>query len=127
LRARDGNIVDPLTRFAVASGASRTPIPGCQTQITNYAPRPDAVSLVIVEWARSDEIAQRRRPTRFSDRTLPAEKRTIECFDGRGGMVAFSERGRFFGAYLLLGEGADPELADEARAVLDSFRVEAGR
>ncbi len=38
--------------------------------------------------------------------------------------MQFSDAGRMFGAYLLLGPDADPQLADEARAVLETLEVE---
>ena len=48
----------------------------------------------------------------------------IECFEGSGGTVQFVDGGREFGAYVLLGPDADPALADEARAVLQTLEVE---
>jgi hypothetical protein len=78
---------------------------------------------VIVEWQelhQSDPL-----PPPLAGQTLrllppPA----IECFGGAGGSVFFSEHGRRFGAYVLLGRRAPVALADRARAVLRTVRVE---
>jgi hypothetical protein len=66
-------------------------------------------------------------PAHFGPAELPVTQGTIECFDGSGGAVEFEDNGRMFGAYLLLGPNAPASLADEARAVLETLRVESAK
>jgi hypothetical protein len=118
----DGRVVDPVTRVAVSSGPMANRHTECQ--IANYGPEDDAVSLVVVEWKSSSDGSFAPRPPRFGAEEPPANDGAIECFDGAGGSVEFLDGGRNFGAYLLLGPDADPGLADEARAVLETLEVE---
>jgi hypothetical protein len=123
LPARDGNIVDPLTRVAITSGPLREPIPGCETQVTRYAPQADGVSVVILEWRAPYDGTLARRPPSFDREALPIRRGDIECFAGDGGIVQFIERERAFGVYLVVGERAKAELVSEARKALDTLRV----
>lgn len=117
----DGHVVDPLTRVVVASAPISQRATGCQ--VARYAFADDAVALVVVEWEEPG-VVRRPRPSRFTSAKLPAQPPpAVECFDGPGGTVQFHDGGRAFGAYLLVGREARPELADEARAVLDTLRV----
>ena len=121
--ARETHLIDPLERVVVSSGPIEERGSGCQ--VADFAPRADAVSIVVLEWMRGDGRPPPPRPARFTDATLrmyppPA----IECFDGSGGTAFFAEAGRTFGAYLLLGRQAPDDLVDRARAVLDTLRVE---
>lgn len=121
VRPTDGNIVGPLTRIVVSSSPVRARPVACQ--IARYAPAANGVSLVVVEWQRSD--GQRGgRPPRFTWRSLPLQPApAIECHDGPGGSVHFNDRGRTVGAYVLLGKDAPPELAERARRVLGTLVV----
>ena len=121
---RDAHVIDPLPRVVVSSAPIEEAGTGCQ--VADFAPRADAVSLIVLEWQRDDARPPPRRPDRFTEQTLrlyppPA----IECFDGSGGTAFFEERGRHFGAYVLLGRDAPDTLAAQARAVLDTLRVSA--
>ncbi len=121
---RDTHVIDPLPRIVVSSAPIEEGGTGCQ--VADFAPRTDAVSLIVLEWRRDDGRPPPRRPDRFTEQTLrmyppPA----IECFDGSGGTAFFEERGRHFGAYVLLGRDAPVALVDQARAVLDTLRVSA--
>ena len=64
------------------------------------------------------------RPLRFTREVLPVDPGVAECFAGSGGTVPFTDRGRQFGAYILLGPDAPASLADQARAVLQTLRVD---
>lgn len=119
----DGNVIDPLTRIAVSSGPLQARDVPCQ--IARYAPSPKGVSLVVVEWKRSDG-RRGRRPPRFTWRSLPLQRApALACHDGPGGSVHFQDRGRLVGAYVLLGRAAPQALADAARRVLGTLVVEA--
>jgi hypothetical protein len=122
--AADGAISDPVTRIVVSSG----PLPHRRTAcpIANYGPADDQVALVVVEWAPAADVALGERPEQFTAANLPAEPGGIVCFAGAGGTVQFAEAGRNLGAYLLLGRQAPAGLAEDARSVLDSLRVEPG-
>jgi hypothetical protein len=120
----DGNIVDPVTRVAVASGPLREPIPGCETQITRYAPRPDGVALVVVEWNPSGDADPPPRPPRLGP-ALALNPGELECFAAEGGTVQFVERGRILGVYALVGSRADPRLSADVRRAADSLRIDA--
>ena len=120
--AADGVVTDPVTRVAVSSGALPRRRTSCQ--IADYGPADDQVSLVVVEWAPAADVALDPRPARFTGANLPADPGAIECFAGAGGTVQFEEAGRNLGAYLLLGRNAPPALADQARAALQTLRVE---
>jgi hypothetical protein len=124
LPPRDGNIVDPLTRVAIASGPLREPVPACETQVTRYAPEADGVSVVILEWKAPYDGTLPRRPPSFDQAALPLRPGDIECFAGDGGIVQFIERGRVFGVYVLVGERAEPDLVGDARGALETLRVE---
>jgi hypothetical protein len=127
LPPNDGNVTDPLTRVAISSGPLRSTGFHCHTQITNYAPRRDGVSVVVVEWAETSNGESPLRPAIFDQQALPLRRGQIECFLGDGGGVQFAIRNRTFGAYLLAGEQAAAQLVDEARGALDTLRVEARR
>ena len=122
LAANDGNIIDPVTRIAATSGPLREPMPGCETQITRYAPDPEGASLVIVEWKDPDPTLPRRPPT-FEGDALRLQQGRLECFAPNGGSVQFSERGRVFGVYVMVGERGQRSLAEEARRALDTLQV----
>jgi hypothetical protein len=94
------------------------------SQIADYGPEDDAVSLVIVEWQPSEDLELGPRPLRFTREVLPVDPGVAECFAGSGGTVPFTDRGRQFGAYILLGPDAPNSLTDEARAVLQTLRVD---
>ncbi|MEJ7569330.1 MAG: hypothetical protein WKF41_13815 [Gaiellaceae bacterium] len=120
-----GNIIDPLTRIVVSSSPVRARPVVCQ--VARYAPAATGVSLVVVEWQRSD--GQRGgRPPWFTRRSLPLQPApALECHDGPGGSVHFNDRGRIVGAYVLLGKDAPSDLADQARRVLETLVVERRR
>ena len=119
-----GPIVDPLTRVVAVSSPFRFAASGCQ--IAAYAFPSDEVALVIVEWQGLANPGARYapRPRTFTARNLPLRPPpAIECFNGSGGSAQFTDRGRNFGAYILLGRRAPAQLAARARAVLDTLRV----
>jgi hypothetical protein len=117
-----GQVVDPLARVVVSSAPVARRASGCQ--VADHAPPAGGVSLVVFEW-QEPEGDWPARPARFTRQTLEIHPPpVIECFDGSGGSVEFRDRGRTFGAYLMLGRAADPALADQALAVLDTLRVE---
>jgi hypothetical protein len=65
-----------------------------------------------------------RRPSHFTAANLPLHPApAIECWDGPGGAVEFTDHGRRFGAYVMAGRRAPPALVARARAVLDTLRV----
>ncbi len=117
---------DPVVRLAVSSGPIRPGTKPCQVSAYDFPAT--EVALVLVEWTTAGLLEGVRappRPGRFTEASLPmAAPPAIECFEGPGGTVQFVEAGRLFGAYVLLGPEAPGELADEARAVLDTVRVE---
>lgn len=116
---------DPVVRLAVSSGPIRPGGGACRVSAYDFPA--DAVAIVLVEW-RSLEVGPPQgpvRPDRFTESSLPiSEPPSIECFGGAGGSAQFVEAGRVFGAYVLVGLGARPELRAAARAVLDTLRVE---
>jgi hypothetical protein len=121
--ARPGIVFDPKTRIVASSAPIRLRSVACQ--VARYAPPPNGVTLVVVEWEQSDATGG-PRPKRFTRRTFPLHAPpVIECFGGAGGSVQFQEAGRVFGAYVLLGRRAPRELADAARRVLDTLVVRA--
>lgn len=120
----DGSVVDPLTRLVVASVPIRSNESACQ--VGHYEFADDGVALVVLEW-REPLRTLSQRPSRFTSHELPVQPPpAVECFDGSGAVAQFTDRGRAFGAYLLVGRQAPQQLLDEARGVLDTFRVEAG-
>jgi hypothetical protein len=122
LASSDGG-VEPKTRLAVSSGPARARRSPCQ--IARYAPRPDGVSLVVVEWTDLVDAPAPPRPRRVTERDLPLQAPpAIECFDGAGGSLQFADGGRVFGAYVLLGRRAPARLAAAARGVLATLAVE---
>lgn len=119
---RDTHVIDPVARVVVSSAQIEEG--GTSCQVADFAPPPDAVSIVILEWRRSDGRPPPPRPAHFTGETLRlSAPPAIECFNGSGGAAFFAERGRVFGAYLLLGKQAPADLADRARAVLDTLQV----
>src|SRR2546422_8030333 len=123
-----GAVVDPLTRIVAISAPFRFAASGCQ--IAGYSFPSNAVALVIVEWQglANPDPHFAPRPRRFTAKTLPLQPPpAIECFDGPGGSVQFADHERTFGAYILLGPRAPATLADRARAVLETLRVQPRR
>jgi hypothetical protein len=120
----DGNVTNPVTRLVVASGSIHREPRGCQ--VSDYSFPSDAVELVVVE--RRDPRVEGRgapRPPRFTADDLPLRPPpAIECFDGPGGSAQFIERGRTFGAYILLGPDARAELGEAARVALGTLKVD---
>jgi hypothetical protein len=116
-------IVDPVTRIVAASGPFDLSKTGCLVATYRF-PR-TAVSVVVVEWVRRTPGTRfPSRPRRFTARTLPVRPPpAIECFDGPGGSAEFTDGGRRFAAYVLLGRRAPRRLAVAARAVLDTLEV----
>jgi len=121
----DAHANDPVTRIVVASAPIRVGGHGCNVAV--YAFPSTAVAVVVVEWTRlSKSVRFAPRPARFTATTLPVQAPpAIECFTGAGGSVEFTDHGRRFGAYLLLGTRASPALAGRARGVLDTLTVAA--
>lgn len=119
---------DPLTRVVAVSAPFHFAASGCQ--VAGYAFPSDAVALVIVEWqGRANPTARYApRPRVFTAKNVPLQPPpAIECFNGSGGSVQFADHGRDFGAYILLGRRAPAQLADRARAVLNTLRVKSRR
>jgi hypothetical protein len=113
---------DPVTRLVVSS----TPIGfgrGCSD--IDYRFGRSGVAIVLVEWVRPTPGARfAPRPDRFTGETLHVRPPpALECFPGRGGGVQFSDRGRRFAAFLLVGNGASASEVTKARAVLDTLAV----
>lgn len=122
--AADGNVVDPLTRVVASSAPVRLRDVPCQ--IARYGPPRTEVTLVVVEWEASGGAHFGARPERVTPESLELHPPpAIECFDGSGGSIQFSERGRFFGAYLFAGERAPQRLIARAFDVLNTLRVAA--
>lgn len=116
-------VAEPAVRIAVSSSAFPTAFPRCPGQIASYAPAPNDVSLVVVEWQRLQQNDP--LPGRLAQQTLRLQPPpAIECFGGAGGAVFFSAHRRRLGAYVLLGRRAPRALADEALAVLQTVRIE---
>jgi hypothetical protein len=121
-----GSVTNPLTRLAVASGPIRPRLAGrCDAQVAGYAFPANAVAVVVVEWTeplggmKLGVGPKRPRHFAFAVRPPPA----IECWHGPGGGTEWSEHGRSFAAYVLLGRKAPRTLVARARAVLDTLRV----
>ena len=112
---------DPVTRIVASSG----PIAfgrGCND--LDYRFPSTAVAIVVVEWVRLKQGRLPPRPRSFTAKNLPVRPPpALECFSGPGGGVQFSERGRRFAAYILLGKRAPSSLARSARVVLNTLRV----
>lgn len=112
---------DPVTRIVASSG----PIwfgRGCND--LDYAFPRTAVAIVLVEWVRPTPGSFSPRPRRFTAGTLPVRQPpALECFNGPGGGIQFSARGRQFAAFVLLGRRAPASLAARARSVLNTLEV----
>jgi hypothetical protein len=117
--------IDPKERLAVSSKS--LPLRGSPCQIAYYAPRRDAVSIVVVEWKPRPDVRLPPRPRRITRRVLGLRRGEIECFGGYGGGVQFREHGRNLGVYVMLGLRARPALERRAIAVLETLRVERRR
>jgi hypothetical protein len=115
------SIVDPVVRLAVSSGPIRPQASDCQA--TSFTAAEDAVAIVVLEWILSDTPLP-VRPRAFDARVLMLASGAVECFEGRGGETQFVDSGRAFAAYVLLGDDAPPMLVEQARAVLDTLRVD---
>jgi len=113
---------DPVPRITVASGPVRWGR-GCN-ELDLVFPR-TAVAIVVVEWVRTTPGARFvPRPQRFTPANLPVRRPpAVECFRGPAGGTQFSQRGRRFAAYLLLGMDAPTALVSRARGVLDTLAV----
>lgn len=112
---------NPLTRVVAVSGPFGFAPNGCQVAAYSFAPT--AAAIVVLEWVRMGGRLP-PRPASFGPRTLVLHRPpAIECFDGPGGSVQFTDRRRAFGVYLLAGRKASPRTVAQARAVLDSLRV----
>jgi hypothetical protein len=112
---------DPVTRVAASSGPIRFG-PGCND--LDYVFPATGVAIVVVEWVRPTPGSFSPRPRRFTAATLPVRQPpALECFNGPGGGIQFSERGRRFAAFVLLGRRAPARLAGRARAVLNTLDV----
>jgi hypothetical protein len=115
---------DPVTRIVAASrpiGFGR----GCND--VDYSFPSTAVALVVLEWVRLTPHLP-ARPHRFTGKTLVVRPPpAVECFNGPGGSAEFTDHGRRFDAFLLLGRRASPALATRARSVLDTLRVTGAR
>jgi hypothetical protein len=124
---RDGNVIDPLARLAVASSPIRPAASACQTSA--YAFADDAIALVLVEWQAPDVAGAKHppRPARFTPAGLEIARGTHECYRGRFGSAFFEDRGRVFGAYVFVGDRAPESLVEEVCAVLDSIEVRRAR
>lgn len=122
-RVPTSGVTDPLTRVVAVSAPFRFASNGCQ--VAGYAFPETAVAIVVVEWiriGRNDRWAT--RPAHFTQAALRLRPPpAIECFAGPGGSIAFAQRGRHLGAYLLAGRTATPRTIARARSVFDSLRV----
>jgi len=118
-------ITDPVVRVVAISGPWRFAEHGCQVAAFTFSA--GAVALVVAEWVDPRNApGLPRRPSHFTPANLPLHPPpAIECWAGPGGSVEFVDRGRRFGAYLLVGRRAQPRLVARARAVLDTLRVAA--
>src|SRR5207247_7675610 len=102
-------VVDPIAPLVVSSAPIRRN--GRPCQIGQFAPRPRAVTLVVVEWRRSYAgTSWGRRPRRFDQRVMPLRLGSIECFAGWGGSVEFADHGHRLGLYLMAGREAPRRL-----------------
>lgn len=112
---------DPVTRIAASSGSIRFGL-GCGD--LDYVFPATGVAIVVLEWVRPTPGTFSPRPRRFTATTLPVRQPpALECFQGPGGGVQFSTRGRRFAIFVLLGRWAPASLASQARAVLDTLKV----
>lgn len=116
----NGNVVDPSARIVVGSAPIRRQSSQCY--VASYAPPSDGVTIVVVEWSKTDAVPG-HRPQRFTRSVLPLIPDGLDCLHGRGGTTQFVDQDRVFGAYIMLGRDATESLADQARAVLDTLRV----
>ena len=117
-------VSDPVVHLVVSSAPLEPAATDCQA--TSYAVADDAVAVVLLEWRGSETPPPRlqRLPERLDTLTLPLSRGAVECHAGRGGSVAFVEEGRALAAYVLLGARAPAALADKARELLETLRVE---
>ena len=114
-------VVEPVVRLAVSSGPIRPRESDCQA--TSVTVADDAVAIVVLEWLGSDGPLP-VRPGDFDTGVLTLDTGAVQCFPGRGGGTQFLDSGRVFAAFILLGDDAAPALADRARTVLDTLRVD---
>ena len=117
---------DPLTRVVAVSAPFTLAPTNCQ--VGAYAFPATAVAIVVLEWVPMKGLPRpssfRARPASFDAKALAVHPGpAIECFKGPGGATNFEERGRAFGAYLMVGPKASATAVARARAVLDSLRV----
>jgi hypothetical protein len=113
---------DPVTRVVVASAPIDFNAKGCNEFA--YAFSIKAVAVVILEWVRPTPGHLSPRPRHFTRKNLPVRPPpALECWDGPGGGAQFTDHGRRFAAFILLGRRASVELADRARSVLDTVAV----
>jgi hypothetical protein len=113
---------DPVTRVVVASSPIGFSARGCNEAI--YAFSGNAVAIVVTEWVRPTPGRLPPRPRHFTSKNLPVRPPpAVECWQGPAGGVQFSDRGRRFAAFILLGRHASAGLADRARRLLDTLAV----
>ncbi|MGB2953679.1 MAG: hypothetical protein WBB74_09875 [Gaiellaceae bacterium] len=113
---------DPVTRIVVASAPINFAANGCLG--IRYAFSATAVALVVQEWIRPTPGSLPPRPQRFTRDKLPVRPPpALECWSGPGGSAEFTDHGRRFDAFVLLGRNARPELAGRARHILDTLSV----
>jgi hypothetical protein len=113
--------LDPKERLVVSSKA--LPLRGSPCQIAYYAPRRDAVSIVVVEWKPRPDVRLPPRPRRITRSVLGLRRGEIECFGGYGGGVQFREHERNLGVYVMVGLRAPSPLVGRTLAVLSTLRV----
>lgn len=118
---------DPVTRIVAASAPIGFDERGCNEFAYRFSRR--AAGIVVLERVgRWPGFRFPGRPRRFDAATLPVRPPpALECWDGPGGGLEFTDHGRRLAAYVLLGTHAPERLADRARAVLDTLRVEPRR
>ena len=119
-------VTDPLTRIVAVSEPFRFAASGCQ--IAGYAFPATGVAIVIVEWVPNPGIpvpsGLPSRPSSFSTRVLALHANpAVECFNGSGGSVEFSDHGRALSTYILVGRKTSAATVARARSVLDTLRV----
>jgi hypothetical protein len=113
-------VTDPLARIVVGSEPVQQHESQCQ--VADFAPSPTGIAIVVLEWEQTDGRPG-ARPETFDSRVLPLRTGSIECFDGLGGVVAFTENDRVLGVYVLAGDRTTGAGLQRAREALATLRV----
>lgn len=126
------SVSDPVERIAIASvPVTVNPDQSCVTQASNRSFSDQGAMVIVLEYTSDvggPVIDYLPRPGRFGPDVpkrmggrIPTAR--FECFDGSGWIFRFTEQGRRFLAWILLGPEAASDQERVALSVLSSLRV----